>query len=80
LPVSVTLFFEEGAGKTGCRLAPAVRCAKMVRKETAQQHTGVAEHSAFPAQWVDGLCRALLGDEFPFVTVALRIGDGRRPG
>ncbi len=28
---------------------------------TAQQHTGVADHSAFPAQWLDGLCRDLPG-------------------
>ena len=26
---SVALLCEEGAGKTGCRLAPAVRCAKV---------------------------------------------------
>src|SRR4051812_48920037 len=70
----------KGAGKTGCRRAPAVRCAKMVRRKTAQQHTGDAEHSAFPAQWVDGLWRALPGDEFLFVTVALRIDDASRPG
>ncbi|PSO14851.1 hypothetical protein C7G42_29655, partial [Bradyrhizobium sp. MOS003] len=28
---------------------------------TAQQHTGVADHSAFPARWLDGLCRDLPG-------------------
>jgi hypothetical protein len=33
---------QEGAGKTGCRLAPAVHCAKGCAKETAQQHTGEA--------------------------------------
>src|SRR3954470_16422912 len=61
---------QEGAGKAGCRLAPAVRCAKMVRKETAQQHTGVANHSAFPARWLDGLCRALPGAEFSLASLA----------
>ena len=30
-------------------------CAGSAEK-TAQQHTGVANHSAFPAQWFDGLC------------------------
>src|SRR4051812_30148474 len=55
---------QEGAGKAGCRLAPAVRCAKSTRRKTAQQHTGVANHSAFPARWLDGLCRALPGAEF----------------
>src|SRR3569623_2020291 len=32
---------------------------------TAQQHTGGADHSAFPARWSDGLCRALPGAECP---------------
>ena len=36
---------------------------------------------AFPAQWLYGLCRALPGDEFLFVTVAERIdGDLTRLG
>jgi hypothetical protein len=33
---------------------------------TAQQHTGGADHSAFPARWSDGLCRALPGAELSF--------------
>ena len=33
---------------------------------TAQQHTGVADHSAFPAQWLDGLCRDLPGADHSF--------------
>src|SRR3954447_13873958 len=40
-------------------------------KETAQQHTGIANHSAFPAQWLDGLCRALPGAEFVLASLAL---------
>jgi hypothetical protein len=40
-------------------------------KETAQQHTGVANHSAFPAQWLDGLCRALPGAEFLLASLVL---------
>jgi len=35
-------------------------------QKTAQQHTGVADHSAFPARWSDGLCRALPGAELSF--------------
>jgi hypothetical protein len=62
---------QEGAGKAGCRLAPAVRCAKSTRRKTAQQHTGVANHSAFPARWLDGLCRALPGAEFVLASLAL---------
>src|SRR3954469_8247492 len=33
---------------------------------TAQQHTGGANHSAFPARWSDGLFRALPGAELSF--------------
>ena len=36
----------------------------MHTQKTAQQHTGGADHSAFPARWSDGLCRALPGAEF----------------
>ena len=35
-------------------------------RQTAQQHTGVADHSTFPARWSDGLCRALPGAELSF--------------
>ncbi|MEY9108049.1 hypothetical protein ABH999_004245 [Bradyrhizobium yuanmingense] len=70
---------KEGAGKTGCRRAPAVRCAKSTRRETAQQHTGVADHSAFPARWSDGLCRALPGAEFLLASLAPRIDDAVCP-
>ena len=54
----------EGAGKAECRLAPAVHCARNCTRN-AQRHTGEAGNNpAFPAQWVDGLCRDLPGDEF----------------
>src|SRR3954466_7658251 len=70
---------QEGAGKAGCRLAPAVRCAKSTRRKTAQQHTGVANHSAFPARWLDGLCRALPGAEFSLASLALAKVAGTAP-
>ncbi|MBB4361214.1 hypothetical protein GGD65_002236 [Bradyrhizobium sp. CIR18] len=57
---------QEGAGKAGCWLAPAVCCALGTRRRTAQQHTGGADHSAFPAQWLDGLCRDLPGADHSF--------------
>jgi hypothetical protein len=44
---------------TGTRGLLREKCTQ----KTAQQHTGVAEHSAFPAQWSDGLCRDLPGAE-----------------
>jgi hypothetical protein len=40
-------------------------CAKLRKKCTAGKTTGEAGNNpAFPAQWFDGLCRALPGDEF----------------
>jgi len=77
---SLAPFREEGAGKTGCRLAPMARCAKIYTRKCTTENRWAGKHPAFPAQWVDGLCHALPGDEFPFVTVASRIGDAPRPG
>ncbi|MDA9505669.1 hypothetical protein XI09_13605 [Bradyrhizobium sp. CCBAU 11386] len=51
---------REGRVPAGTRGLPRERHTQ----KTAQQHTGVANHSAFPAQWLDGLCRALPGAEF----------------
>jgi hypothetical protein len=51
------------------------------RTRIAQRHTGEAGNNpAFPAQWLYGLCRALPGDEFSFVTVTSRIGDASTSG
>ena len=61
-----TLLSKRAQGRPGADLAPAVRCAKSTRRKTAQQHTGGANHSAFPARWLDGLCRALPGAELSF--------------
>ena len=48
---------------------PLCACSAM---RNAQRHTGEAEHTAFPAQWSDGLCRALPGAEFLLASLALR--------
>jgi hypothetical protein len=42
-------------------------------KGIAQRHTGEAQHTAFPAQWLYGLCRALPGERCTIAPVALRI-------
>ena len=55
---------QEGAGKAGCRLGTRGPLCAAHLERTAQRHTGAAGHPAFPARWVDGLCRALPGDEF----------------
>ena len=46
---------------------------------TAQQHTGGANHSAFPARWSDGLCRDLPGAEFVLASLAPRIDNAVHP-
>src|SRR3954452_12577512 len=69
LPGHSTLKPKRAQGRPGADLAPAVRCAKSTRRKTAQQHTGVANHSAFPARWLDGLCRALPGAEFSLASL-----------
>jgi hypothetical protein len=53
---------------------PGAQCTRSlacnVKWHTSVVTTGTPEnHPAFPAQWFYGLCRALLGDEFLFVTV-----------
>src|SRR5205823_5649672 len=54
---------KEGAGKTGCALHPRSRVQICAKKRTrAYRFSGSIP--AFPAQWFDGLCRALPGDEF----------------
>ena len=59
--------------------APAVCCAKRCTQETAQQHTGEAQHTAFPARWSDGLCRALPGAEFLLASLAPAKFTGAAP-
>ena len=70
---------QEGAGKAGCRLAPTVRCARVAHEK---MHSGIQvqpKHSALPAQWPDGLCRALPGAEFLLASLTPRIDDAVRP-
>jgi len=50
---------SEGAGKAGCPWHPQ----SVHRKLHTVDHR-YPEHPALPAQWFDGLFRALLGDEF----------------
>jgi len=77
--VVATLASAEGAGKAGCRLAPAVRCARNALEADAQRHTGEAKHPAFPAQWFYGLCRDLPGERCTIAPVALRMADAKGP-
>jgi hypothetical protein len=67
-----------GRRKAGCRLAPAVHCAKACATRAAQRHTGEAGNNpAFPAQWFDDLCRVLPGERCTIAPVALRMADAR---
>ena len=70
---------KEGAGKTGCRPGTHGPLCERWQQESAQRHTGEAKHPAFPAQWLYGLCRALLGERCTLAPVALRL-TMRAPG
>ena len=71
-----TLFPKRAQGRPGAGGTRGL-LRKMERKETAQQHTGEAQHTAFPAQWFDGLCRVLPGERCTIAPVALPIADAR---
>ena len=69
---------KEGAGKTGSRwlpwtAMPRADCVCFVH--SGEQ--GNQDIPAFPAQWFDGLCRALPGERCTIAPVALRITDAR---
>src|SRR3954465_6578791 len=70
---------KEGAGKTGCRLAPAVHCAVIANKNL---HSGIqVKPNIRPSLrngW-NGLCRALPGERCTIAPVALRMADARGP-
>ena len=68
---------KEGAGKTGCRPGTHGPLCERWQQESAQRHTGEAQHTAFPAQWFDGLCRVLPGERCTIAPVALPIADAR---
>ncbi len=53
-----------GRGECRVRAAPAVSCAKMRKQRRTRAYRFSGEPPAFPAQWFDGLFRALPGDEF----------------
>jgi hypothetical protein len=67
---------SEGAGNAGCPRHPQPVC---IDSKHTVVTTSTPDHPAFPAQWFYGLCRALPGDEFVFVTVAPRIDGGPNP-
>ena len=46
------------------RAAPAVSCCNVHKEVRTRAYRSSGEHPAFPAQWFDGLWRALPGDEF----------------
>ncbi len=57
---------KRAQGRPGAGWHP--RSAARVRKRAKEPHSSIQvtpEHPAFPAQWVDGLCRALPGAKLP---------------
>jgi len=61
-----TLLEQRAQGRPGAGRHPRSAARNAHAEKTAQQHTGVAEHTAFPARWSDGLCRALPGADASF--------------
>jgi len=54
---------KEGAGNAGCALHPRSRVQNCAKNRT-RAYRFSENTPAFPAQWLYGLCRDLLGDEF----------------
>jgi hypothetical protein len=54
---------ERAQGRPGARCTRGLVCICAQRTRT-RAYRSSGEHPAFPAQWLDGLCRALPGDEF----------------
>ena len=54
-------------------------CAELMRNDAQRKHRRSRKRPAFPAQWFDGLCRALPGEPSSVATVALRIADEAGP-
>jgi hypothetical protein len=70
---------KRGSRECRMRAAPAVSRAKWITK-SAHEHTGSGGGDpAFPAQWLYGLCCALLGERIRLVTVAAGL-TADRPG
>ena len=63
---SRSLFDRRAQGRPGAGSHPRSAARNAHARQTAQQHTGVAVHTAFPARWSDGLCRDLPGAELSF--------------
>ena len=57
---------KRAQGRPGAGSHPRSAARNAHAGRTAQQHTGGADHSAFPARWSDGLCRDLPGAELSF--------------
>src|SRR5215475_11115586 len=67
---------KEGAGKTGCPAGTRGPLCDGLRYK--RLHSGIQvkpKHPAFPAQWVDGLCRDLPGERCTIAPVASQMAD-----
>ncbi|MEY9895968.1 hypothetical protein ABIA44_000142 [Bradyrhizobium sp. USDA 329] len=71
---------KRAQGRPGAGRHPRSAARNAHAGRTAQQHTGVANHSAFPARWSDGLCRALPGAEFVLASLTPAKFTGNRAG
>ncbi|MET4767517.1 hypothetical protein ABH975_002332 [Bradyrhizobium ottawaense] len=75
-----TLQSKRAQGRPGAGSHPRSAARNAHAERTAQQHTGGADHSAFPARWSDGLCRDLPGADHSFWPPSPReLDDAVRP-
>src|SRR3954447_17503439 len=66
---------ERGRGEDRVPAGTRGPLCEIIVNKIAQRHTGEAQHPAFPAQWLYGLCRALPGERCTIAPVALRMAD-----
>ncbi len=76
--ISSPSFKQRAQGRPGARCTRGLVCTlRKTNRTRAYRYS--RRHPAFPAQWVDGLCRGLPGETSSVATVALRIADAAGP-
>ena len=68
-PLACPLRDERAQGRPGARCTRGLVC-NVQNKVRTRAYRSSGEHPAFPAQWFDGLWRALPGDEFLLASIA----------
>jgi hypothetical protein len=69
---------QRAQGRPGARCTRGLMCNLRTRTRT-RAYRSSGEHPAFPAQWFDGVLRALPGVRIPLATVISGLTDGAGP-